>query len=154
MTSQLRDLQRATWTVVVASLIAGTAGGCSDSAPAAPSGGGTPTPQPIQLAVFTDPMSPTVTTSNVRDVQEEIVRFDLASGSLIWVADGRMFAGYPVIGSYFLRADQAFQVRFGTRDGERRAYFTETVRGTICDIAVVNGALIISPTDVPVPGGG
>ena len=33
-------------------------------------------------------------------------------------------------------------------------YFTEAGRGTLCDIAVVGGALVISATDEPVPGGG
>ena len=53
----------------------------------------------------------------------------------------------------FLRSDRAFQVRFGTRDGARRAYFTETVATTICDIEIVGGQLVISATNVPVPGG-
>lgn len=151
MTSPLRDFKRATCAVVVTALIAGAAGGCGgDSTPTTP----TEPPPPVQLAVFTDPMSSSLTTSNVRDAQEEIVRFDLTSGSLIWAADGRMFTGYPVSGGYFLRVDQAFQVRFGTKDGERRAYFTETVRETICDISVVNGVLMVLPTDMPVPGGG
>ena len=97
-----------------------------------------------------DPMS-SFLTLDVRDVQEQIVRFDLTSGSLIWVADNRMFAGYPVSG-YFIRADRAFQVRFGTVGGERRADFTETERATICDISVVGGNLLILPTDLPVPG--
>ena len=151
MTSQLRDLKRVTRTVVLAALFAGTAGACGDSAPDGPS----EPPQPVQLAVFADTAAgSTFSTSDVRDVQNQIVRIDLTSGSLIWVADGRMFAGYPVSGSYFLRADQAFQVRFGLEAGERRAYFTETVKGTICDIGVVNGVLQIVSTDVPVPGGG
>jgi hypothetical protein len=155
MTTQLRDLKRATWTVVLTALIAGAAVGCGNSATPTPSPTPTPTPtpQPVQLAVFADPMS-TFSTSDVRDVQDQIVRFDLTSGSLIWAADGRMFSAYPVTGSYFLGADRAFQVRFGTVGTERRAYFTETGRATICDIGVVNGVLQIAPTDVPVPGGG
>jgi hypothetical protein len=62
-----------------------------------------------------------------------------------------MFNGYPVTDSYFLGT--AFQVRFGTEGGERRAYFTETGPATICDIAIVNGVLHLA-TNVPVPGGG
>jgi hypothetical protein len=38
------------------------------------------------------------------------------------------------------------------KDGERRAYFTETATGTICDIVVSGGALTILPTNVTVPG--
>jgi hypothetical protein len=56
--------------------------------------------------------------------------------------------------SNFVATDKRFQIRFGTKDGERRAYFTETASATICDIAVSGGHLLISPTTVPVPGGG
>ena len=106
---------------------------------------------PPVLAVFSDPSG--FMTSDVRDVQGQIVRFDTANNALIWVADGRSFAGYPVSG-VFIRADNAFQVRFGTEGGERRAYFTEVGPDTICDINVVNGQLVILPTNVRVPGGG
>jgi hypothetical protein len=90
-------------------------------------------------------------TSDIRDVQGQIVRFDMANGSLIWVADGRSFSGYPVNG-LFIRADRFFQVRFGTEVGERRAYFTEAVATTICDVEVAGGQLVITPTNVHVPG--
>jgi hypothetical protein len=144
------------WTsILVVSLLSGAVGGCGDSRIApSPSPTPTPAPQPVVLAVFADPVAPNGTTSDIRDVHEEIVRLDLTSGSLIWVADGRMFAGYPVSNGYFLRADRAFQVRFGTKDGQRRAYFTETGSATICDISVVGGTLVILPTNEPVPGGG
>jgi hypothetical protein len=80
------------------------------------------------------------------------VRFDTANNALIWTADGRSFSGYRVSGN-FIRADRNFQVRFGTRDGERRAYFTETVSATICDIEIAGGQLVINPTTATVPGG-
>jgi hypothetical protein len=92
-----------------------------------------------------------VMTPDVRDVDEQIVRFDTANNELIWTADGRSFPGYSING-YLIGS--SFQVRFGTKDGERRAYFTETGPATICDINVVNGQLVILPTNVPVPGGG
>jgi hypothetical protein len=104
----------------------------------------------VQLAIFHDPAS-TFSTSDVRDVQDQIVRFDTAASSLIWAADGRSFPGYAVDGN-FIRSDRAFQVRFGIKDGERRAYFTETIKGTICDIEVINGQLLLSSTNVTVPG--
>jgi hypothetical protein len=79
------------------------------------------------------------------------VRFDVTSNSLIWAADGRSFSGYPVSG-LFIRADRFFQVRFGIKDGERRAYFTETAATTICDVEIVGGQLVITATNVRVPG--
>lgn len=130
-------------------LIQGLAGcGGSGSPPTTP----TPPAPPaqVQLVVFTDTGS-TFSTTDVRDVHDQIVRFDMTSNSLIWAADGRSFTGYPVSGN-FMRADKSFQVRFGTKDGERRAYFTETVATTICDIEIVNGQLVVSPTSVNVPG--
>ena len=131
-------------------LTPGMAGcGGSGSAPTTPTPPAQP-PIPVQLVVFRDPDS-TFSTSDIRDVQDQIVRFDMTSNSLIWAADGRSFPGYPVSGN-FVRADRAFQVRFGTKDGERRAYFTETVATTICDVEIVGGQLLISPTNVNVPG--
>ena len=112
-----------------------------------------PTPPPaaqIQLAVFSDPAS-TFTTSDVRDVQDQIVRFDTASTSLIWAADGRSFPGYPVAGN-FVGYCCFFQVRFGTKDGERQAYLTDFDTATIWDIEIVGGQLTFSLTNVRVPG--
>jgi hypothetical protein len=43
-------------------------------------------------------------------------------------------------------------VRFGTKDGQRRAYFTEAAAGTICDVEIVGGQVSITPTTVTVPG--
>ncbi|MEO5897557.1 MAG: hypothetical protein ABIS06_17850 [Vicinamibacterales bacterium] len=123
--------------------------GCGGSGVTAP----TPTPTPpaqVQLAVFTDPGS-SFSTSDIRDSLDQIVRFDTNSNSLIWVADGRSFTGFPVSGN-FVRADKFFQVRFGTKDGQRRAYFTEAVATTLCRIEVVGGQVIITPTTVTVPG--
>jgi hypothetical protein len=130
--------------------IAGCGGSGSTSTPTSPSPPPPPPSVPVQLAVFSDPAS-SFTTSDVRDVQEQIVRFDVTSNSLIWVGDGRSFSGYPVSG-LFIRADRFFQVRFGTKDGERRAYFTETVTTTICDIEIIGGQLVITGTNVTVPG--
>ena len=121
---------------------------CGSSPSAPQNGGGTP-PTPV-IAMFTD-ASTGFSTSDVRDVQEQIVRFDSANGALIWVASGSSFPGYPVDG-HFITSTRQFQVRFGIRDGERRAYFTETGTGTICDIVVTGSQLTILPTNVAVPG--
>ena len=101
------------------------------------------------LAVFSDANS-NFSTMDVRDIDEQIVRFDTTAKTLIWVADGSTFVGWEVSGN-FLGSLQQFQVRFGTVSGERRAYFTETGPATICDISVDNGSLRIVATDVTVP---
>jgi hypothetical protein len=138
--------------ILLPSLILATAAcGSSGSSPTTPSPTPAPAPTPVQLAVFMDPTS-SFSTSDVRDVQEQIVRFDTSTNSLIWIADGHSFPGYPVSGN-FIGTDRNFEVPFGTKGGERRAYFTETTSATICDIEVVNGQLLISPTTQPVPGG-
>src|SRR5918993_1502142 len=108
----------------------------------------TPTPPAeVRLAVFMDSSSG-FSTSDVRDVNDEIVRFDTASNTLIWAADGRTFTGYPVSGDDIGN----FRVRFGTKNGQRAAYFTERSNPNICDLQVLNGQLVISATDVTVPG--
>lgn len=121
-----------------------------------------PVPQPaaVQLVVFSDRAS-AFATSDVRDVQEQIVTFTTAD-ELIWTADGTHFPEYIADGTfiaYHHKTDKLFQVRFGTKAGERRAYLTwtdERLRGapaTILDLSVNGrGDLIIAETSVPVPG--
>lgn len=102
-------------------------------------------------AVFVDPDDSTFCTSDVRDVDDEIVRFDTSTNSIIWAADNTAYQeGLWTVNGVFL-AGGGFQVRFGTKDGERRAYFTETGPATICQIAVVGENLSISATNVTVP---
>jgi hypothetical protein len=144
-------------TIAFLAVVGGVAScGGSDSAPAAPSPSSPPPPPAsVQLAEFSDPAS-SFSTSDVRDVEdvaEEIVQFDVANNALIWKANGQSFPGYPVSGN-FVATDKHFQILFGTKDGQRRAYFTETASATICDIEVSGGQLMISPTNVKVPGGG
>lgn len=148
-------MRRSTAALLIVLIHGISACGGGSSAPAAttpttPTTPTSPVPLPVQLAMFTDSASGFATT-DVRDVQDQIVRLDTANNALIWAADGRSFSGYPVSGN-FVRADKFFQVRFGVKDGERRAYFTEAVATTICDIEVVNGQLTITPTTVHVPG--
>ena len=103
------------------------------------------------LVVFFDPDSE-FSTTDVRDVNEEIVRFDGTTKAIIWVADDLVFdEGAWETDGNFLGAGRRFQVRFGTVDGERRAYFTETGPATICDISVEQGQLRIAATNVLVP---
>ena len=113
--------------------------GSSGSTPAAP----TPA-QGQTLAMFTDPTTGQAT-SDVRDVDEQVMRFETPSGVLIWGPDGSRHNGWPVSG-VFLDAAHSFQVRFGSRSGQRRAYFTETGNGTICNLEVRGGQLTITAT--------
>jgi hypothetical protein len=137
----------ATVLIVLAAAVAGC--GDSPTAPATPPATtSTQQPAPV-LAVFTDAATG-FSTSDIRDVQDQIVRFDTANNRLIWAADGRSFSGYPVSGN-FIGASRMFQVRFGTKNGEHRAYFTETGPATICDIEVIGILLMITPTTVKVP---
>ena len=103
------------------------------------------------FALFTDDTTG-FETSDVYDVDDEIVRFDTTTKSIIWAADGRAFqeGNWDVVGN-FLGAAQAFQVRFGNVDGQRRAFFTETDPPTICDIEPVGDGLSISRTSTQVP---
>lgn len=141
--------------LAVLAAAAGLLSGCnaltalSGAPPSNDAGSGTSPGTTEMLAVFTDPDSD-FSTSDVRDVDDEIVRFDATAKTLIWAADGSTFEDWEVNGN-FLGASQAFQVRFGTVDGERRAYFTESGPATICDIRVDDGMLSISATSVLVP---
>lgn len=141
--------------------LAGCAGSDSSPVPSAPSPvvPTTPTPapqpRPVELAVFTDSRTG-FSTSDVHDVQEQIVRFNTAD-ELIWVANDTRFQEFIVEGNfiaYHHKADKFFQVRFGTRDGERRAYLSwPDDRLTIVDLSVDERSdLKIAETSMPVSG--
>ncbi len=100
------------------------------------------------LVVFEDPDSD-FSTTDVMDIDREIVRLDGALGELIWVADGTTEGGWDIDGN--LLGNGFFTVAFGTENGQRGAYFTETATATICDIRVVDGDIRISPTTILVP---
>ncbi len=103
------------------------------------------------LVVFQDPDT-SFSSSDVYDVDDEIVRFDSNTNSIIWAASDTSFQmGSWVTSGNFLGATNFFQVRFGNVDGQRRAFFTETVNATICDIGIIAGSLSISGTNVTVP---
>ena len=105
----------------------------------------------MNLVVFFDPDSE-FSTMDVRDVDDEIVRFDGDLKAIIWVTDDLVFdEGVWENDGNFLLEGRPFQVRFGTVDGERRAYFTETGPATICNISVDQGRLRIAATNVLVP---
>ncbi len=105
------------------------------------------------LVIFIDDAEGSAfTTTDVRDVDDEIVQFDADTMAIVWKETGEAFrAGSWVTDGNFLGAARSFQVRFGSVGGERRAYFTETGPATICDIRVTDGDLLISATSALVP---
>lgn len=115
------------------------------------------------LRVFTDPATG-FSTSDLRDAEEQIVQLN-AEGHLIFTPENVTFPGHSVGsgdgGEIYIEPLQAscacyLEVRFGTRDGERRAYLTgEAIHdnpGTLVDLEVVDGALVVSRTSVYPPG--
>lgn len=129
--------------LALAALLVGV-GACSDDddSPTSP-------PMPtLTLATFMDPMGG-FSTSSVRDSEGDVVNFTV-NGSLVWPPTMTTFSGFPVAGN-LIGTTQGFEIRFGTENGQRRAYFTERGPGTICDIDVVNGMLNVSPTSQTVP---
>lgn len=136
--------------------------GCDSPAKPSPSSSVTvPTPAlapaPIDgLVTFVDPHSG-FRTSDLRDAHEHVVRFTAAS-ELIWMADGTRLPGFGVQGNSISVPACACSlvVRFGTREGERRAYLTADYihdnPGTLVGLSISGGALTISPTNVFAPG--
>lgn len=100
------------------------------------------------FVVFRDPDSE-FTTSDVLDVDREIVRFDEAAGQIIWEQDGTTQDGWDFNGN--LLQGGVFTVAFGTEAGQRRAFFTESATATICDISLNAGDIQIVATSTPVP---
>ena len=105
------------------------------------------------LVIFVDDAEgSTFSTTDVRDVDDEIVQFDSQTMAIVWKATGASYqTGSWVTEGNFLGSSRSFQVRFGTVGGDRRAYFTETGPATICNIRVSGESLSISPTSVTVP---
>ncbi len=102
------------------------------------------------LAVFTETETG-FSTSDVRDVDGEIVQFDSTAKTIIWAADNTSYqAGVWDVAGVLLSGG-SFQVRFGSEGGERRAYFTETGSATICQIEPAGEFLSISGTTTTVP---
>ena len=129
------------------------------TAPSPPTAPASPT-----LIMFTEPGTG-FSTSDLRDVEEQVLQFN-TSGELIWTADGTRLSGYQVDRSSYpgvsfivgkiCAAGCAFEIRFGTKDGERRAYLTADYGhdnpGTLVDVEVAGGALVVTRTSLFVPG--
>lgn len=129
--------------------------GCSDSddpgAVMLPLGGESESAAPGTatgvFATFTDE-STGFATDAVHDADRQIVHFDAARGAMVFDASGEAVEGWAVSGEDLSWSGFAveFRVRFGTEEGERRAYFTETAVGTICNLRLAGGRLGISGT--------
>lgn len=146
-------------------LVAQALAGCNDHG--ATPGPGAPSPLPAPRLVSFEESSTGFSTTDLRDADDQIVQFTV-NGQLIWAADSTRLFGYYVttvpgthgVVSYITGRicdqDCVFEVRFGTSGGERRAYLTVDYGhdnpGTLVDLAVVDGRLIVSPTDRFAPG--
>ena len=141
---------------------------CGESSSVAPS-----QPPPVQV-----PAAPTLfefiddatgfKTFDLRDAQNQIVQVN-SNRELIWTVDGTRLPGYRATSHAFndgrryhfiegkiCEAGCAFEVRFGTEEGERRAYLTVDYGhenpGTVVDVEVIGGALQVTQTDAYPPG--
>jgi hypothetical protein len=146
--------------------------GCGDSpTPTEPlpasSVGQNPAPSAATLKVFTDASG--FQTSDLRDAQDQIVQFN-TDDEFIWAADGTRLPGFKVLtlplatGPCYLVSIPgttcsqgcSFEVRFGTKDGQKRAYLTVDYihdnPGTLVDVELVNGALVVTQTNEFPPG--
>ena len=111
------------------------------------------------LMVFTD-RATGFSTTDVRDAHEQIVRFNTA-GEMIWTTGDARFPGFRA-DDQGVTADRVcagcyFLVRFGTRDGERRAYLTWSGDPaperpvTVLDVDVVGGRLVVADSGQALP---
>lgn len=139
-------------------LVSGAAG-CNLASPSPLPAAPPPSSGATALAVFMD-RTTGFSTSDVRDADDQILRFN-TKGELIWIDGETRFGGYIADGQV-ITADRVceacyFFVRFGTRDGEPRAYLTwagddtEAHPATLLDVEVVAGRLVVQSTATRVP---
>lgn len=79
------------------------------------------------------------------------MRFDSVARTIVWATTGQASQdGVWEVNGDSLLPSGVSQVRFGTSDGERAAFLTETGPATIRDIEASNNEVFISSTNVPV----
>ena len=158
---------------VVLLLFAQALAGCDGANPIRSPGAPTP-PAPPPAA---PPPAPTLrafvesssgfSTTDLRDADDQVIQLNTAN-ELIWTPDGTRLKGYSVMtlrashgAAYLIEGNicggcYAFEVRFGTSGGERRAYLTVDYNhdnpGTLANLEVAGGKLVVTPTDVFAPG--
>jgi hypothetical protein len=82
------------------------------------------------------------------------------AGELIWTVDGTRIPGFTAPDAVFIGAERvcqcAFEVRFGNRDGQKGAYLTAEYGhhnpGTLIDLEVASGVLVMTQSNVYPPG--
>lgn len=137
--------------------------GASFSPPTAPSSSSSASLSEVGLVTFRDAAS-AFETSDLHDSEDEIMQLSLA-GELVFPATNTRLRGFRpvrdleqgIVGIVNICGPGcAFVVRFGIKDGERRAYLTVDYGhdnpGTLVDVAVANGALVVTRTDLYPPG--
>ena len=145
--------------LLVAAIGALAGAGCGIASPSPVPQAGAPAADGVVLAVLVD-RTTGFSTSDVRDADEQILRFN-SKGELIWVDGEIRFPGY-IADDRVITADRVcdacyFFVRFGTRDGEPRAYLTwagedtDAHPATLLDVEVVAGRLVVESTALRVP---
>ena len=112
----------------------GTSDSLSDGSAAAPEAEDEFQPE---FVTFVDP-STGFETQSVRDAERDVVHFDRERGAMVWSGSADAVSGWMTEGNDLRwdRSGVAFRVRFGSEAGDRRAYFTETDVGTICDLEI------------------
>ena len=164
------ELVRKTAAAAILSIVVNGLVGCNDPShaaltPLAPSSVPLATPPPLPLptldglAIFTDSATG-FSTTDIHDVDGEVIRVNTAN-ELIWMANGMRFSEFIAAAGnaigYHHANDTYFQIRFGTKAGERRAYVTWPDRrlqgtATILDLWVdARGDLKVGETSVAVP---
>ena len=151
--------------IVIAQGLAGCEGSYSPSfsPPTAPSSSPSPSPTEATLVTFRDPAS-AFETSDLHDSEDEVMQLNTA-GELVFPATNTRLRGFRpdrgleqgILGIVNICGRPcAFIVRFGIKDGERRAYLTVDYGhdnpGTLVDVEVANGALVVTQTDLYPPG--
>jgi uncharacterized membrane protein len=156
---------------IVVLVLCSSAAGCGGSgAPSAPS----PVTivvaplNPNGLVVFREPGG--FSTTDLRDAHGRIIQLT-NGGDLIWTPDGSHVPGYEISPdssywgppTYFIGRTThvcvefcVFSVRFGTDTGQRRAYLTidygHDNPGTLVDVEVAGGTLLVRQTSMYPPG--
>jgi hypothetical protein len=133
------------------------------SPPTAPSFSLPATPTEVTLVTFRDAAS-AFETSDLHDSEDEVIQLSTA-GELVFPATNTRLPGFRpfrsleegILGIVTICSQGcAFVVRFGIKDGERRAYLTVDYGhenpGTLVDVEVANAALVVTQTDLYPPG--